>query len=69
MRQVFDSLLALSGINWNEKGGPCRAFWRLASNTILNGVWVARRKRVKHPFVTTSRNRASPACAPKAGPL
>jgi hypothetical protein len=41
----------------------------LASNTKLNGVWVARRKRVKPPLTTTSRNPASPACAPSAGPL
>lgn len=41
----------------------------LASRTRLNGVCVARRKRVKPPLVTTSRNRASLACAPNAGPL
>ena len=39
-----------------------------ASSTILNGVSVARRKRVKPPLVTTSRSFASPACAPNARP-
>ena len=38
------------------------------SSTRLNGVSVARRKRVKPPAVTTSRNRASPAWAPSARP-
>ena len=41
----------------------------LASNTRLNGVCVARRNRVNPPFMTTSRSRASPAWAPRAGPL
>ena len=41
-----------------------------ASSTRLNGVSVARRNRVKPPpSTTTSRSRASPACAPSAGPL
>src|SRR5439155_8021514 len=40
-----------------------------ASSTRLNGVWVARRNRLKPPpATTTSRSRASPACAPTAGP-
>ena len=39
-----------------------------ASSTRLNGVSAARRKRVKPPAVTTSRSRASPACAPSASP-
>ena len=40
----------------------------LASSTMLNGVSAARRKRVKPPSATTSRNLASPACAPSAKP-
>ena len=40
----------------------------LASNTRLNGVSAALRNRVKPPEVTTSRIRASPACAPSASP-
>ncbi len=39
-----------------------------ASNTRLNGVSAARRKRVKPPAATTSPIRASPACAPSASP-
>lgn len=39
-----------------------------ASSTRLKGVSVARLKRVKPPAVTTSRRRASPACAPSAKP-
>ena len=39
-----------------------------ASKTKLNGVSVARRKRVNPPAVTTSRKRASPAWLPKASP-
>src|SRR5262249_3319417 len=39
-----------------------------ASRTILNGVSVARRKRVKPPEVTTCRSRVSPACAPRPSP-
>src|SRR5439155_3476223 len=39
-----------------------------ASSTRLKGVSVARRKRVKPPAMTTSRSRASPACAPSASP-
>ncbi len=35
---------------------------------ILKGVPVARRKRVNPPRITTSRRRASPACAPRARP-
>src|SRR6185503_13341512 len=41
----------------------------LTSNTRLNGVCVARRNRVSPPFMTTSSSRASPAWAPRAGPL
>ena len=44
-----------------------RAYGR-ASNTMLNGVSAARRKRVIPPAVTTSRMRASPAWAPSASP-
>ena len=41
-----------------------------ASKTRLKGVSVARRNRAKPPpFITTSRNFASPALAPRAGPL
>jgi hypothetical protein len=40
----------------------------LASNTRLNGVSDARRNRVNPPAVTTSRIRASPACAPRPRP-
>src|ERR1700733_2740233 len=39
-----------------------------ASNTMLNGVSAARRKRVKPAAVTTSLIRASPAWAPSASP-
>ena len=39
-----------------------------ASRTRLNGVAVARRKRVNPPAITTSRSRASPAWAPRANP-
>ena len=39
-----------------------------ASNTRLNGVSAARRKRVNPPRVTTSRIFHSPACAPSARP-
>src|SRR5579862_10027748 len=35
---------------------------------MLNRVSVARRKRVSPPATTTSRIRASPACAPSANP-
>jgi hypothetical protein len=50
-----------------SRGGQC-ADHGLASSTMLNGVSSARRKRVKPPSVTTSRNRASPAWAPSASP-
>src|SRR5215468_1362127 len=40
----------------------------LVSETRLNGVSVAQRKRVNPPLVTTSRIRASPACALSAKP-
>lgn len=40
-----------------------------AASTILNGVSVARRNRVKPPFVTISRSFASPACAPRPARL
>jgi hypothetical protein len=40
----------------------------LASSTRLNGVSVARRKRVNPPSVITSRSRDSPAWAPSARP-
>ncbi len=40
----------------------------LASYTRLNGVWVARRNRVKPAEVTTSLILPSPACAPKHSP-
>src|SRR5579885_933484 len=39
-----------------------------ASKTMLNGVSVARRKRVNPADVTTSRSLASPACAPNPSP-
>jgi hypothetical protein len=39
-----------------------------ASRTRLNGVWVARRTRVKPAASRTSRNRASPAWPPSASP-
>ena len=45
-----------------------RAGYGLASNTALNGVSLARRKRVRPARVTTSRIRASPAWAPSASP-
>jgi hypothetical protein len=39
-----------------------------ASSTRLKGVSVARRNLVNPPLITTSRKRASPACAPNASP-
>ncbi len=39
-----------------------------ASRIRLNGVSVARRKRVRPPWRATSRRRPSPACAPSARP-
>src|SRR6476619_2007634 len=45
-----------------------RFHYGFASKTRLNGVSAARRKCVKPPLVTTSRIRASPACAPSASP-
>ncbi len=48
-------------------GIPALGYGR-ASSTRLKGVSVARRKRVKPPAVTTSRSRASPACAPSPNP-
>jgi hypothetical protein len=45
-----------------------RAGYGLASNTALNGVSLARRKRVRPAWVTTSRIRVSPAWAPSASP-
>jgi hypothetical protein len=44
------------------------AGYGLASNTALNGVSLARRKRVRPARVTTSRIAASPAWAPSASP-
>jgi len=44
------------------------AFQGRASKTRLNGVWAARRKCVKPASMITARNRASPACAPRAVP-
>ena len=49
-------------------GRFCGVGQTLVSNTRLNGVSAARRKRVKPPASTTSRIRASPACAPSARP-
>jgi hypothetical protein len=46
---------------------PPRTYKR-ASNTMLNGVAVARRISRKPPAVMTSRSLASPACAPNAAP-
>jgi hypothetical protein len=42
--------------------------YRFASNTRLNGVLVAIRKREKPPLVTTSSNAAGPAWAPSDSP-
>ena len=39
-----------------------------ASNTMLKGVSLTRRNRPNPALVTTSRMRASPACAPSASP-
>ena len=39
-----------------------------ASNTMLKGVSLTRRNRPNPALVTTSRIRASPACAPSASP-
>lgn len=46
--------------------GPAR--YGRASRIRLNGVSVARRKRVNPPAVTTCRSRSSPAWAPSANP-
>jgi len=58
----------LSGSALGLFAGDFDRFHGLASNTRLKGVSVARRKRVNPPAVTTSRNLASPACAPRARP-
>ena len=56
----------------HRQGGQARtgrAVQGLASKIKLNGVSVARRNRAKPPSSTiTCLNRASPACAPSAGP-
>ena len=49
-------------------GHPIVAGQGRASKTRLKGVWVARRKRLNPPVVTTSRMRFSPAWAPRAAP-
>ncbi|RZU41338.1 hypothetical protein BDD14_2854 [Edaphobacter modestus] len=55
-----------------QAGGDTRPrpvlFYARASNTRLKGVSAARRKLLKPPEETTSRIRASPACAPRARP-
>ena len=52
-----------------DRASPAsRAGYGLASNTALNGVSLARRKRVRPAWVTTSRILASPAWAPSASP-
>jgi hypothetical protein len=49
-------------------GLVCEIFHGRASYTMLKGVSVARRNRLKPAFVTTSRIRASPDCAPMHSP-
>jgi hypothetical protein len=61
-------LCRLAGARGLEGLAVTEAVYGLASKTRLKGVSVARRKRVKPPAVTTSRMRASPACAPSASP-
>ena len=57
------------GGGMNRRDPPSRNQSR-ASRIMLNGVSVARRKRVKPPpWVTISRSRPSPACAPSAAPV
>jgi len=57
-----------TGHRSGRPGGRPRAH-RRASSTMLKGVSVARRRLAKPPpFTTTSRMRASPAWAPRAGP-
>ncbi len=51
-----------------RNAGKRRFVQGLASRIMLNGVAVARLKRLNPPDVTTSRNRASPACVPSARP-
>ena len=58
-----------------RKGPPFQAapsnyaiFAYFASRMMLKGVSVALRSELNPPSVTTSRNRTSPACAPKAMP-
>ena len=51
------------------QGGPLREDPQgRISNTRLNGVWAARRNRVKPPAVATARIDFSVAWAPKVGP-
>lgn len=58
------SSASASGARWSSESAA-RA-QRRASRIRLNGVSVARRKRVKPASRTTSRSRFSPACAPSA---
>src|SRR5262249_3510967 len=51
------------------RGAGAEADHGLASIIRLKGVWVARRMRVKPAWLAISGRRASPACAPSAGPL
>lgn len=79
---LLDYLRELAGLTGTKTGcnerarGACgqsasRSRSRIqgrASSTRLKGVSIARRKRVKPPWCTTSRSRASPAWAPRHNP-
>src|ERR1700730_19334733 len=61
-RRILEaSLIGQTGVAGADRYGR-------ASKMRLKGVWVAPRKRVKPPLVTTSRKRFSPAWAPSAAP-
>ena len=69
--RLFGRQTAQTGASSSERlvdGGHRHDAYGFASRTRLNGVSVARRKRVNPPAFTTSRRRASPAWAPSASP-
>jgi hypothetical protein len=56
------------GLSVSRGGRESFDVYGRASRMRLKGVAVARRKRVNPPASTTSRKRASPACAPSPRP-
>jgi hypothetical protein len=58
----------ISSIDTFQPRSSSYTLYGRASNTILNTVSVARRKRVNPPCNTTSRILFSPACAPNPAP-